>query len=66
MLIDPIIRFNWIFYVIYANDMQHSNVVSFFVALSEACRRGVWIVFRVENEHCTKYHAFRFSQVKQC
>ncbi|KAJ9629282.1 Xenotropic and polytropic retrovirus receptor 1 [Taxawa tesnikishii (nom. ined.)] len=62
MLIDPIIRFNWIFYVIYANDMQHSNVVSFFVALSEACRRGVWIVFRVENEHCTNVGRFRASR----
>ena len=54
MVIDPIIRFNWIFYAIYANDTQHSSLVSFFVAFSEVMRRGMWTLFRVENEHCTK------------
>lgn len=55
MVIDPIIRFNWIFYAIYANETQHSSLVSFFVAFSEVFRRGMWTLFRVENEHCTKY-----------
>ena len=54
MTIDPIIRFNWIFYAIYAHDAQHSSLVSFFVAFSEVLRRGMWTLFRVENEHCTK------------
>lgn len=54
MCIDPIIRFNWIFYAIYTQDLQHSTLVSFFVGFSEVLRRGVWVVFRVENEHCTK------------
>lgn len=55
MVIDPIIRFNWIFYAIYWQDLQHSSIVSFFVAFTEVLRRGMWQLFRVENEHCTKY-----------
>ena len=47
---DALIRFNWVFYVIFANDDQHSSLVSFFVALTEVFRRGVWAIFRVENE----------------
>ena len=50
MILDPILRFNWIFYVIFANDVQHSTVVSFCVSLSEVNRRGIWTLFRVENE----------------
>lgn len=54
MFLDPILRFNWIFYAIYVDDLQHSAILSFLIALSEACRRGMWAIFRVENEHCTK------------
>ncbi|KAL9102555.1 MAG: hypothetical protein Q9163_002305 [Psora crenata] len=59
MVIDPILRFNWIFYAIYSNDLQHSALLSFFVAFSEVCRRGIWSLFRVENEHCTNVGRFR-------
>jgi hypothetical protein len=59
MIIDPILRFNWIFYAIFANDLQHSTFVSFAVGLSEIIRRGIWIIFRVENEHCTNVGRFR-------
>ncbi|QSZ30087.1 hypothetical protein DSL72_004607 [Monilinia vaccinii-corymbosi] len=62
MIIDPILRFNWIFYSIYTNDLQHSSAVSFFVGLSEVSRRGMWTLFRVENEHCSnvaRFKAFR-------
>lgn len=52
MLLDPILRFNWIFYVIYKDDIQHSSLISFFVGFSEVIRRGIWVLFRVENEHC--------------
>jgi len=62
MIIDPILRFNWIFYVIYANDIQHSALLSFFVSLSEIFRRGLWMLFRVENEHCTNVGRFRASR----
>ncbi|KAJ5586255.1 hypothetical protein N7450_006042 [Penicillium hetheringtonii] len=53
MVMDVVIRFNWIFYAIWSHDIQHSAVLSFVVALSEVCRRGLWSIFRVENEHCT-------------
>jgi hypothetical protein len=55
IVIDPILRFNWIFYAIYGHDVQHSTKIAFLVALSEVLRRGMWQLFRVENEHCTKY-----------
>ena len=53
MILDPIFRFNWIFYAIYTHNLQHSTFVSFLVAFSEVTRRGVWVLFRVENEHCS-------------
>lgn len=62
MIIDPILRFNWIFYAIYTNDTKHSAILSFLIALSEISRRGVWTVFRVENEHCTNVSHGRASR----
>ncbi|KAK4539711.1 hypothetical protein LTR36_010422 [Oleoguttula mirabilis] len=57
--LDPILRFNWIFYVIYAQDLQHSSIISFLVSLSEVIRRGMWVLFRVENEHATNVGRYR-------
>lgn len=62
MVIDPILRFNWIFYVIYAQDLQHSSAVAFFIGFSEVLRRGLWTLFRVENEHCNNVGRFRASR----
>ena len=62
MVLDPILRFNWIFYAIYSEDLQHSALLSFFVSFSEVCRRGMWTLFRVENEHCTNVGRFRASR----
>ncbi|RAK81016.1 SPX and EXS domain-containing protein [Aspergillus fijiensis CBS 313.89] len=62
MVIDVVVRFNWIFYAIFRKDIQHSAVLSFAVALSEVGRRGVWTIFRVENEHCTNVLLFRASR----
>ncbi|KAI4134151.1 MAG: hypothetical protein LQ347_001771, partial [Umbilicaria vellea] len=62
MFLDPILRFNWIFYAIYSQDLQHSAALSFFVSLSEVCRRAIWTLFRVENEHCTNVGRFRASR----
>jgi hypothetical protein len=62
MVVDPIIRFNWIFYAIYAHDLQHSSLVSFFVAFTEVIRRGIWVLFRVENEHCSNVFNHRASR----
>jgi hypothetical protein len=59
IVLDVVIRFNWIFYAIFINDIQHSAFLSFVVNLTEICRRGVWTIFRVENEHCTNVHMFR-------
>lgn len=62
MILDPILRFNWIFYAIYSSELQHSAILSFFVGFSEVCRRGMWTLFRVENEHCTNVGRFRASR----
>ena len=62
MVLDPILRFNWIFYAIYSKDLQHSALLSFFIGFSEVCRRGMWTLFRVENEHCTNVGRFRASR----
>lgn len=62
MAIDPILRFNWILYAISPHGYQHSAILSFFLAFSEVCRRGMWSIFRVENEHCTNVSRFRASR----
>lgn len=62
MVLDPILRFNWVFYAIFAHDLQHSALLSFLVGFSEVCRRGIWTLFRVENEHCTNVGRFRASR----
>src|SRR6187402_3611631 len=62
MFLDPVLRFNWIFYAIYTHNLQHSTFVSFIVAFSEVTRRGIWVVFRVENEHCSNVARFKASR----
>ncbi|KAF8851257.1 EXS-domain-containing protein [Acephala macrosclerotiorum] len=58
MTLDTILRFNWIFYAIYTEN----TVCSFLVSFSEVTRRGVWILFRVENEHCANVAHFKASR----
>ena len=62
MIIDPVLRFNWVFYAIFSSELQHSALLSFFVGFSEVCRRAMWTLFRVENEHCTNVGRFRASR----
>ena len=62
MILDPILRFNWVFYAVFSGELQHSALLSFFVGFSEVCRRGIWVLFRVENEHCTNVGRFRASR----
>jgi len=62
MILDPVLRFNWIFYAIFSSELQHSAILSFFIGFSEVCRRGMWTLFRVENEHCTNVGRFRASR----
>jgi xenotropic and polytropic retrovirus receptor 1 len=62
MIIDPILRFAWIFYAIFTYDAQHSTIVSFMVAFAEVTRRGMWTLFRVENEHCANVAQYKASR----
>ncbi|KAI0977065.1 EXS family-domain-containing protein [Xylaria arbuscula] len=62
MVIDPILRFSWIFYAIFTHDAQHSSIVSFLVSLSEVVRRGMWALLRVENEHCSNVAQYKASR----
>lgn len=62
MVIDPILRFAWIFYAIFTHDTQHSTIVSFFVSFVEILRRGMWALFRVENEHCANVSQYKASR----
>ncbi|KAK3359866.1 EXS family-domain-containing protein [Lasiosphaeria hispida] len=62
MVIDPILRFSWIFYAIFTHNTQHSTVVSFFVAFAEVVRRGMWTLLRVENEHCSNVAQYKASR----
>ena len=62
MVADPILRFQWIFYAIFGGDLQHSALMGFLIALAEVLRRGLWTIFRVENEHCTNVGKYRASR----
>lgn len=64
IVLDPILRFLWIGYVVFPHDyqVQHSSVISFMIALLEVCRRGIWVIFRVENEHCTNVARYRATK----
>ncbi|KAI1753565.1 EXS family-domain-containing protein [Xylaria castorea] len=62
MVIDPILRFGWIFYAIFTHDLQHNTITSFLVSLSEVIRRGMWALLRVENEHCGNVAQYKASR----
>ncbi|CAH0005264.1 unnamed protein product [Clonostachys byssicola] len=62
IVLDPLIRFAWIFYAIFTHDRQHSTLCSFFVAFAEVLRRGMWTCFRVENEHCGNVSQYKASR----
>jgi hypothetical protein len=51
MLADPILRFSWVFYIIYANGIQYPALLSFVLGALEVIRRFIWCFFRMENEH---------------
>lgn len=62
MVIDPIMRMNWVLYAAYWNQVEQSAKISFIVALIEVVRRFLWVFFRVENEHATNVVRFRASR----
>ncbi|KAK3378480.1 EXS family-domain-containing protein [Podospora didyma] len=62
MIVDPILRFSWIFYAIFTHNTQHNTIVSFLISFAEVIRRGMWTVFRVENEHCGNVAQYKASR----
>lgn len=62
IIFNVVFRNQWILYAVFTEDLQHSSAVSFFVALAEVLRRGVWTLFRVENEHTNNVKSFRASR----
>ncbi|KAJ8099784.1 EXS family protein [Lipomyces tetrasporus] len=62
IVIDVLLRLDWILYVIFPGNVQQSAALSFLIALLEVVRRFVWIFFRMENEHCTNVGRFIASR----
>lgn len=62
MVVDLVLRFNWIWYAIFEQQIQQKQLLSFFVALSEIFRRVMWMFFRMENEHVSNVKRFRASR----
>lgn len=62
IVVDVILRFQWIFYAFFSDQIQQLAVTSFCVALAELLRRFIWMFFRMENEHCTNVTLFRASR----
>ncbi|ETN44211.1 uncharacterized protein HMPREF1541_10762 [Cyphellophora europaea CBS 101466] len=59
MMVNIVLRQQWIVYAIFTEDLQHSSAASFFVGFAEVFRRGMWSLLRVENEHCNNVDKFR-------
>jgi len=55
MLMDTILRFTWVSYIVYGSEALHSAGLSFIIAVLEIIRRFIWCFFRMENEHVGKY-----------
>ncbi|CEP63457.1 Syg1p LALA0_S08e02916g [Lachancea lanzarotensis] len=61
MVLDVIIRFEWIVYAAAPDTINQSAITSFILAVLEVSRRFIWLVFRVENEHVANVHLFKVS-----
>jgi xenotropic and polytropic retrovirus receptor 1 len=59
---DVVLRQQWVFYAIFAPNYPYGALLSFGVGLAEVLRRGMWSLFRVENEHCNNVGKFRASR----
>lgn len=62
MVLDIILRHQWMCYALFPNHIQQSAITGFGVALAEVIRRFNWVFFRMENEHATNVHLFRASK----
>lgn len=65
LILNPILRFDWILYSANMHVLGHSSKVTFFIAFAEVTRRGIWILFRVENEHCSNVARHKASHDPQ-
>ncbi|KAI6248784.1 hypothetical protein HI914_02543 [Erysiphe necator] len=65
MILNPTLRFDWILYLTNIHLLGHSTKVAFVVAFAEVTRRGIWVIFRVENEHCSNVVHFKASRAPQ-
>lgn len=65
MILNPILRLDWLLYTINIHVLGHSTQVTFYLALAEVTRRGIWAIFRVENEHCSNVARFKASRDPQ-
>lgn len=62
MVADVLLRFLWVFYACFNNQIEQLAVTSFCIAFAEIFRRFIWIFFRLENEHATNTILFRASK----
>lgn len=62
LVLDPILRCSWIFYIIYEKNRAQGAAVSFYIALAEVIRRSMWASLRVENEHCANVLTYRATR----
>lgn len=62
IVLDPVLRFSWVFYIIYSDDIQHAAALSFYIGLAECLRRIMWAIFRVENEHVANVLMYRATR----
>lgn len=62
IVLDVVLRFQWVFYAFFSHQIQQLAITSFCIALAEIIRRFIWVFFRMENEHCTNVILFRASR----
>ncbi|KAN0099883.1 EXS domain containing protein [Hyaloscypha variabilis] len=62
MISNVIFRFSWVLYTLHAHNLQHASILSFLIGFIEVTRRGIWMLFRVENEHCANVSRLRTSR----
>ncbi|TQS35534.1 hypothetical protein Golomagni_04045 [Golovinomyces magnicellulatus] len=62
MILNPALRLDWLLYTVNIHVLGHSTQVTFYLALTEVTRRGIWAIFRVENEHCSNVARFKASR----
>lgn len=61
ILLDFIIRFQWLAYIWFPSEIQQNAMVSLAIAFAEMFRRFIWMIFRIENEHVANVNLFKIS-----